>query len=247
MAQATLVRVHDDEQETDLHGNETDTTDRIDEAVHKVDESVASAPAPHKTTRCYLLEIPPELRLRIYEDVFDTDFTPEVFIWPSGEIRMYRSERPPNNFSLIAREAAPVLYEGRTFYVHVLPDPCASEYPNSLYKYLRPVDRCLWFEQVQTIKLYVYAGPAVAAGAMIIKSMFMRRHQKQSIAYLHLNLLGLGEGDGDPLYKVLNRLSICSGAHIHHLLSSSTHVVSKEVLEEFQQTSGAAKHVFSYS
>ncbi|KAK3658370.1 hypothetical protein LTR56_001781 [Elasticomyces elasticus] len=252
MAQASPIHFHGGKQAINHHGDEVDTIERVTEMVHKIDGSVASEPAPHKATRCYLLEIPPELRLRIYGYVFDKDFQPGVFIWPSGEMLQDDLGCQPKNFSsvlktcrLIAREATPVLYEGRTFYVHVMPDRSASEYRNGPYEYLRPVDCCLWFERVQTIKLYVYAGrTSIANATQIIKSIFARRHQKQTIAFLHLSLSELGEGDADPLYKVLTRLSFSSGARITHYMNSTRHVVSKEVLEEFQQASGPAEHVF---
>ncbi|KAK5679529.1 hypothetical protein LTS10_008350 [Elasticomyces elasticus] len=259
MAQATPVHRHGGERETDLHGEDENTNDRVTAEVHKLDGSVASEPAQHKTTRCYLLEIPPELRLRIYEYVFDKDVEPWILIWPSGEMRGHYSQCPPKNFSsvvktcrLVAQEAAPVLYKGRKFIVYVMPDQRASEFTMPSNQHIRPVDTCLWLEQVQIFELFVYAGRTTIADATkTIKSMFVRWHQKQTITYLYISLSGLGEGDADPLYKVLAGLSFSSGIQIRHTLSGlpymlSYDAVSKEVLERFRQASGDAKHVFTY-
>ncbi|KAK4950399.1 hypothetical protein LTR10_011380 [Elasticomyces elasticus] len=242
------VHVHDGEQETELHSNETDAIDRVTEAVH----DVGGARPPHKTTRCYLLEIPPELRLRIYGYVFEDNYEPDFVIWPCGKMRRDLNKGPPAHFSallktcsLVAQETAPVLYHDRIFIIHIVDnDPAYTSHQHN-YGDLRPVNECSWFEYLQSLKIYIDSGSStISSVTQNVRLVLAKQPKNQKATYLHLDIQKLGEGEGDPLYKALMRMSFSSDAFITHWLGRSKKIVSKEVLDRFQQGSADALHLF---
>ncbi|KAK5701233.1 hypothetical protein LTR17_022768 [Elasticomyces elasticus] len=217
-------------------------------------------PADHNSKRCHLLEIPPEMRVRIYEYVYDEHNVLEICITEQGTV--LRSETGDatrdqmmrhlpsllKTCTLISREANPGLYRSLQFSVGI-DSEFRSHYPVLHLIELCSIHDCLFFGNVQRLKLCIWLRRAMSARASEYLGL-IRGDRKASATkttieeVIVFNRNGAGEGV-DEVYAALVTLSYRTGARFScsEDFFGRPRFVSEHVLKNFEQKTGVLRCV----
>ncbi|KAK3644946.1 hypothetical protein LTR56_009333 [Elasticomyces elasticus] len=222
------------------------------------------APNDHIDTskRCHLLELPAELRVRIYEYLYDSAHTVDLYIFRQGNVirredsdttttqRQLTCNLPSllKTCKLISREANPVLYRSLVFSVSIDAAPYRNFWQ---FVDLGRVGDCLFFRNVQRIRLFIRLRSytmslrtseyldsiwgnraTLAAKTLVIVKVSVFSHEHAGDAV-------------DGVYATLATLSYRPGAKWYCSQDSSgrPRFVSEHAWKDFEQKTGVLRYV----
>ncbi|KAK5691865.1 hypothetical protein LTR97_011036 [Elasticomyces elasticus] len=218
----------------------------------------------HDSKRCHLLELPAELRVRIYESVYDQDKVVDLYIFnKQGTVLRAESSDPTRDqtmrhlpsllktCTLLSREANPVLYQSLQFSVCI-----DSEFGSPLnaghLTELCSIHGCLFFRNVQRLRLlirirnYVMSARANEYLGLIWGGRETCAAKTKTIIeeVTVFNHQCAGEGV-DELYATLGRFSYSPGARWYHTQDTFglPRFVSEHVWKDFEQKTGVLRCV----
>ncbi|KAK4917728.1 hypothetical protein LTR49_014405 [Elasticomyces elasticus] len=201
--------------------------------------------------RCQLLELPTELRLLIYDFVYDTDYKPAVHIYenwsmtgrltyqgPTGDARPCLSGLP-HTCKAIYKEALPVVYRTQSFHVQVLWSWSANtSVPTTVFR------SCAFVQYIENMDITVTAysaGAVTSAATRLVSFLAAFDGTINGDIRLHLGTYP-APGRGDRLYQALMTTRIGERAMLYHVLGMYDVLqdpeplsASKSVWQEFKK------------
>ncbi|KAK4894675.1 hypothetical protein LTR27_007063 [Elasticomyces elasticus] len=218
----------------------------------------------HNSKRCHLLELPAELRVRIYESVYDQDKVVDLYIFnkqgtvlraetgdPTRDQAMRHLPSLLKTCTLLSREANPVLYQSLQLSVCI-----DSEFGSPLnaghLTELCSIHGCLFFRNIQRLRLLIRIRNYVMStraneylGLIWGERETCAAKTKTVIEEVTVfNHKSVGEGV-DELYATLGRFSYGPGARWYHTQDTfgRPKSVSEPVWKDFEQKTGVIRCV----
>ncbi|KAK5729571.1 hypothetical protein LTR17_011874 [Elasticomyces elasticus] len=213
-----------------------------------------------KSGRCYLLELPPELRLQIYAYSFTEKYQVVLNIYRDCQMHSHISSVQParrvpkkafrkisallRTCKTIATEGTPVLFQSLLFHVYLRPDFDTFRSQSAL----RKLHKCQFIKYIRSMNIIVSARDhAAASSAGERLSVLVKGLQRGSTIKLNKVLLYLGSLDvsglADPVVKAIMEGNFSKGFELYQP-SDTYHghrpaVVNALVWQKFKEWSGA--------
>ncbi|KAK4902564.1 hypothetical protein LTR27_000501 [Elasticomyces elasticus] len=187
-----------------------------------------------KSSRCYLLELPPELRLEIYDYLFIEKY--EVLLTVDRDCEMQTCLRNPESGSAVpkkearklsallktcktlATEVTPVLSQNLHFHIHLSPDMGSNLSPQ---KKLRKLHQCQFAKHIRMMSISVTAPDHAAAASagerlrMLTKVLQPDRTIKLDTLRLYFSTVDM-MGAADPILKALMAINCKKGFKLYY-------------------------------
>ncbi|KAK5684503.1 hypothetical protein LTS10_004373 [Elasticomyces elasticus] len=187
-----------------------------------------------KSSRCYLLELPPELRLEIYDYLFTEKY--EVLLTIDRDCEMQAHLMNPESGSAVpkkevrklsallktcktlATEVTPVLFQNLYFRIHLSPGMGSNLSPQ---KKLRKLHRCQFAKHIRMISISVTAPDHAAAASagerlrMLTKVLQPGRTIKLDTLRLHFSTVDMMAA-ADPILKATMAINCKKGIKVYY-------------------------------
>ncbi|KAK5710708.1 hypothetical protein LTR15_012864 [Elasticomyces elasticus] len=186
-----------------------------------------------KSGRCYLLELPPELRLKIYDYLFTEKLDVLLTIYRDCEMQTHLknpesgsavSKKEVRKLSALlktckalATEITPILFKNLQFRIHLSPDTGNI----SFQKKLRKLHRCQFAKHIRAMSISVTAGDhsAVASAGerlrMLTKVFQPGRMIKLDTLRLYFSTVDM-MGAADPILKATMAINCKKGFKLYY-------------------------------